>query len=137
MKLKKHTITKQQQKYKTNNKNCDSQFFSFFSFSSEDDFPTIVIAVEEGRRMFANIRKFIVFYLGGNVSDDAIIKTVSIKEKRERKKEERKCCNGYFYVGCRSCCYGFWCFIRICASTSSTSDLVGKFDYGNAIGYGT
>ncbi|KAL6069734.1 P-type ATPase [Balamuthia mandrillaris] len=43
----------------------------------DDDFCTIVRAIEEGRRIFANIRKFIVHLLVGNVAQ-AILMVVSI-----------------------------------------------------------
>jgi potassium/sodium efflux P-type ATPase len=39
----------------------------------DDAFETIVVAVEEGRRIFANIRKYIIFYLAGNVAEGFVM----------------------------------------------------------------
>ncbi|KAL9646736.1 hypothetical protein ABK040_001158 [Willaertia magna] len=40
---------------------------------TDDDFGTIVIAVREGRRIFANIRKFIMHLLSGNVAESIVL----------------------------------------------------------------
>lgn len=40
---------------------------------TEDDFSVIVRAIEEGRRIFANIRKFIILYLAGNVAEVVVL----------------------------------------------------------------
>jgi magnesium-transporting ATPase (P-type) len=40
---------------------------------TEDDFGVIVTAIEEGRRIFANIRKFIILYLAGNVAEVIVL----------------------------------------------------------------
>lgn len=39
----------------------------------DDSFPTIVAAVEEGRRIFANIRKFVSYLLIGNLAEVVVI----------------------------------------------------------------
>lgn len=39
----------------------------------DDNFSTIVVAIREGRRIFANIRKFVVHLLSGNVGEVIVI----------------------------------------------------------------
>jgi len=40
---------------------------------TDDDFSTVVRAIEEGRRIFANIRRFIVHLMAGNVAEGIIL----------------------------------------------------------------
>lgn len=40
---------------------------------TDDSFNTIVLAVEQGRTIFGNIRKFIIFLLSGNVSEILLV----------------------------------------------------------------
>jgi Ca2+-transporting ATPase len=40
---------------------------------TDDNFASIVAAVEEGRHIFNNIRNFIVYLLGGNISEIAVV----------------------------------------------------------------
>ncbi len=44
----------------------------------DDAFPTIVIAVRQGRIIFENIRKFVVYLLSGNVSEILAVATASM-----------------------------------------------------------
>lgn len=39
----------------------------------DDNFATIVAAVEEGRVIYDNIRKFVMFSLGGNIGKIAVM----------------------------------------------------------------
>lgn len=57
-----------------------------YSSSTDDSFETIVTAVEEGRRIFANIRKFVIFYLAGNVAEGVVLVLHFYPLKKKKKK---------------------------------------------------
>ena len=44
----------------------------------DDNFASIVAAVEEGRRVFANLKKFVTYLLTGNVSEVAVVLVASL-----------------------------------------------------------
>ena len=44
----------------------------------DDDFATIVAAVEEGRGIFANIRKYLSYLLSSNLGEIALVAATSL-----------------------------------------------------------